>query len=410
VYSSTELITDSSFRCVSGDKTGNTFSLLECLRKNNIFYDISIVSDGNGGIMIRAYIESSTRYTITAGSILSVGGNYSSYVPKEPNKYVMLLNDGTSQICLEKHTIDDDISFNVTAPYEHLTFKDPISVRLLAYHVEANNIINEPIQNNQITVFPTTLTKFDYTSLSAYYYNSTGQKVNFLTHNFHRYYNYGEICALSVMSDKSDLRLVKKYYTVSGKYLGVDYSLNYKEHPHMRHDFYFELDLGGIESSTNKEVGYVEVVATYNGEEITNPIRYDITPKCNQNNEIFFVNELGGIDSFNFLGERTYKTKIKNQTTYFQNPTRRYSMVKELEMIGQKVNSVEHKLTSTILDEETARWLNELSKSKYPFILATNGGKFERIVVTDMDIDISDRENTFEVELTYKNGDNSIKL
>ena len=78
--------------------------------------------------------------------------------------------------------------------------------------------------------------------------------------------------------------------------------------------------------------------------------------------------------------------------------------------MAQKKNKVRHTLKSTILDTETSIWLNELSKSKYAFLFSTNGARFERIVVTDMTIDLSDRENTFEIELTYQNGDNNIAL
>lgn len=411
VYSPDELITDSSFRCI-GDKTANTFSFMECLRKNIIFYDITLVSDiPNVGMVIRAYLDSSTRYTIQASAILTVGGNYSSYVPKEPNKYVLLLNDGSSQVTLEKHTIDDDISFNVTAPFEHLSFKDPFGVKMVGYHVEANQIITENIANNQVTVFPTTLSKFDETNLMDYNYSFTGQKVNFLTHNFNRYYNYGEVCGLSLLTNKSGIGLVKQYYTVSGKYLGTDSDMLYSEvHPY-RKDFYFECDIQTVENTTNKQVGYVEVFATEGGAEITNRIRFNVVPKCNQNNEIFFVNELGGIDSFNFLGERVYESKINKQTTYFINPTRKYVGTRELECVNQKVNKVEHHLKSALIDVDTARWLNEMSKSKYPFLyVGENNIKFERIVITDMSIEISDRDNTFEIELTYQDGDNNIRI
>jgi hypothetical protein len=83
-------------------------------------------------------------------------------------------------------------------------------------------------------------------------------------------------------------------------------------------------------------------------------------------------------------------------------------MTKELELVAQKKNKAKHNLKSAIVDSATATWLNELSKSKYPYLFSTNGGKYERIVITDMSIDVSDRENTFEVELTYQNGDNNI--
>ena len=116
-YSPSEVISDSSFRS-NGDKTMATFSLLECLRKNPIFYDIELKSDTpNVGIIIVAKIDSSTRYEITVGSTITLGGTYSSWTPKEPNKFVLMENNGEKQIILEKYTMADDVSFNVTSPY-----------------------------------------------------------------------------------------------------------------------------------------------------------------------------------------------------------------------------------------------------------------------------------------------------
>ena len=79
-------------------------------------------------------------------------------------------------------------------------------------------------------------------------------------------------------------------------------------------------------------------------------------------------------------------------------------------MVAQKKNKVTHTLKSSIVDVDTARWLNELAKAKYVFLFTTSGARFERIVVTDMTIDLSDRENTFEIELSYQSGDTNIAL
>ena len=409
-YSSTESITDSSFR-VGANTTATTFALMECLRKNQIFFNIELYTNSGGGLYLRAYIESSTKYSITDNGSVGVGGNFSSYTPQEPNKFVLLENTGSEQITLEKYTYNEDVSFNVTAPFEHLSFKDPFQVKLMAYRVENNSIVPETIANNTVVVLPTTLNKFSDTNLMDFFTYQDGVKVNFLTNRYERSYNYGEKVGLSLLSNKTSVTLSKKYYTVSGKYLGEDSAVIYTENPWMRFDFYFSLDIDGIESSTNKQVGYVLVTAMSGGIELTNSIRYNVEAKCNQNNEIFFVNEVGGIDSFNFLGERVYNASIDDQTTYFRNPTGKWGKIKEIEIVGQKKNKVEHILKTTIVDSDTAIWLNEMNKSKYAFLFVNeNPTKFQKIVITDLDIEVTDRENTFEVEMTYQDSDANISI
>lgn len=395
-YGADEVISDSSFK-VSNNTVSTTFALMECLRKNPIFYDLEVYQNSGGGTYLRAYIDSSTKYEIKDYGSVGIGGTYSSWSPKEPNKFVLLENNGEKQIFLEKYTMADDVSFNVTAPYEHLSFKDPFEVRMMSYRIDDNVVYQNSIANSSVIVFPTTLSKFDDTDLSDY-------EGKFLTHNFKRTYNYDEVCALSVMANSASL--TKKYYTNSGVFLMQDSDILYMEQHNMRKDFYFKLNVQYVEGETNKQVGYVEV-SCGSGE----PVIYTVEAKCNQNNEIYFVNEIGGIDSFNFLGEREFNSKINSQTTYFMNPTRKYGTVKELEVIGQHINKVEHTLTTTIVDSDTALWLNEMQKSKYQFLYKTSGAtRFERIIITEMSIEVTDRNNIFEVEMTYQEGDNNISI
>lgn len=411
-YDPDKTITDSSFKWHVGDAAANSFAFVETLKKNPIFYDITLITEiPNVGMIIRASIDSSTRYSITSTNGVEIGGTYSSYVPKEPNKFVLMLSGQDRQLSLEKFTMAEDVSFNVTAPFQHLSFKDPFQLKMLSYHVDNNAIYQDAITNNVVTVLPTTLSKFDDTDLTEYKYLYDWKKIDFLTRNFRRYYNYGEVCALSLLSENSNVSILKRYYTVSGKYIGQDTDVIHSERNVIRWDFYFECNIAAIEAQTNRQVGYVEVVGVYNGIEITNPVRYNVVPKCNQNNVIFFVNELGGIDSFNFLGEKTVEYGIDDQNTYFINNTRNFVGTREIEAVGQKRNEVSTTLKSAIIDSATATWLNELSKSKYAFLFVNEGSiLYERIVVTEFDIDVSDRENTFELELTYQRGDANIRL
>ena len=395
-YGINEVISDSSFS-VGSNTVSTTFALMECLRKNPIFYDLEIYQNSGGGTYLRAYIDSSTKYEIKDYGSVGVSGTYSSWTPKEPNKFVLMENNGEKQILLEKYTMANDVSFNVTAPYEHLSFKDPFQVKMMAYKVVDNQIYQESIANNSVYVFPTTLSKFDDTYIGDF-------EGEFLTRNHQRSYNYDEVCALSVMSD--DASITKKYYSNSGKFLMQDSDVLYKERHEKRTDLYFKFNVQYVEGETNRQVGYVEV-SCGKGDDVV----YKVEAKCNANNEIFFVNELGGIDSFNFLGERDHDSKIQNQTTYFINPTRRYVITKELEVVGQKVNKVEHTLTTSIVDMYTALWLDEMKKSKYHFLYKAQGStRFERIVVTEMNVDVNDRENTFEIQLTYQDGDNNLSI
>lgn len=397
-YSPSEVISDSSFR-TAGDKNMATLALLECLKKNVIFYDIEIINDTPVGIGIKARIDSSTKYEVKSGPTVVVGGTYSSWTAKEPNKFVLMENNGEKQISLEKYTMAEDVSFNVTAPYEHLSFKYPFQVKMMAYHIDNNLIVQDGIANSTVVVFPTTLTKFDDTDLGDYMDNG------FLTHNLTRPYNYGEVCALSVMTSGNPT-ITKKYYTNSGVFLTQDGDILLTESKNGRKDFYFKCNVQYVESQTNKQVGYVEV-SCGSGQ----PVIYTVEAKCNENHEIFFVNEIGGIDSFNFLGEKEYDSKINKQSTYFINPTRKYTTTKELEVIGQHINKVEHTLKTTIVDSNTAIWLNEMQKSKYQFLYFVEGNtRFERIIINEMNISVSDRNNTFEVELTFQRGDNNIAL
>jgi hypothetical protein len=406
-------LTNSSFS-TTGDEVQFALNLMECLRMNSIFIDIALVNNNNR-YTVRAYIETSTKYEIKSSDETSctIGGNYSSYNVKYPNKFVMMLwTSEYGNITMEKYSTSEDVSFNITSPFIHMSLKTPTQAKIMAYRVSNGVTQLENITNNVITILPTTLSKFQSIDYDLYFmYNEINNKVKFLTNNFNRVYNYGEKVSLSILTDSSNVSLIKKYYTNSGVFLDEDSDIELTERNNIRTDFYFSFDLDSVEQRNGSQVGYIEVIAKNNGVEVSEPVRYNVIPKCNENHEIFFVDEIGGIDSFNFLGEYIFKSSIDEHSTYIINPTRPFADTLELEHDKQKRNNITKTLTSTIIDSDTAYWLNELSKSKYVFkYFGNNMHKFMVIIVDDIDIQISDREKTFEIAMKYHDGDNAISI
>lgn len=409
-------ITNSTFN-TTGDQIQMALSLMECLKLNSIFNNVQLNIDREGSVSVFAYIESSTQYKISiwpsSDKSVGISGTYANYGARKPNKFVLMENAGDlGNITMQKYSTAGDVSFNVTSPFTHMARKTPIRVNLMAYKV-ANNVSSlEPITNNTIYVLPTTLSKFQTVNYADYMmYNSLNNKVKFLTNLSNKHYNYGEKVGLSLLTDSNNAGVIKKYYSNSGQFLESNTDVEYVDRNEMRTDFYLSFDLDGVEKRNSIQVGFVDVIGMNGGVEVTEPVRYNVIPKCNENHEVFFVNEIGGIDSFNFLGEYIYDSKINSLTTYMINPTRPFEDTLELEHNQHKRNEVTKTLTTTIINGDTAKWLNELSKSKYTFkYLGPDNPKFKMLIVDTMNIQVSDRNSTFEITLEYHDADNTVNI
>lgn len=384
-----------------------TLNLMECLKMNSIFFNFTMVDAST----IKCNIDTSISYQIAVeGTGLTIGGTYSTYEALSPNKMVMMLqgniDSNTTNITMEKYNNNPTISFNVTSPFKYSTSNKPISVNITAYQMYDSKASLVTVPYPSAIIMPTTLTKFQSVNYDEYHYTG-GTKVNFLTNNLNRYYNYDEWVGLSILSDVDVVGLKKSYYTNSGVFLDTRYVSNKVEKNGIRYDIYDTFDLLEIEAIYNKQVGYILVYGWDGSKEITNPIRYDIIPKCKGNNEIFFLNEIGGIDSFNFTNTKTIDRKIDDQSTFFVNQIRPYDDVYEMEYTKQKRNEITYTLTTHQINRETAEWLNELNKSKYIYLF--NGLErptYTIIIVDKFDIKTNSSDKEFELELEYHISDN----
>ena len=415
VGSSTSVISSDSFN-TSGVAQLN---LLECLKLNSIFFNLQMENAST----IKANIDTSIEYSITvSGSGVSVGGTYSSYKALSPNKMVVMLQGeidaNTSNITMEKYNNNPTISFNITSPFKYTSMKNPLDIAITAYQVYDSKASMVTVPYAKATIMPTTLHKFQTVDYDKYLYSGSTKK-HFLTTNEKRTYNYGEWVGLSFLSSVSIASpcLKKSFYTNSGVFLQNSWTTQLID-AHgvetIRYDIYDTFELGNIESINDKQVGYVLVYMVDgigSNTELSEPIRFDIYPKCDGNNEVFFLNELGGIDSFNFTNTKTVERKIDDQSTYFINPIKNYTDRYELQYSKQKRNEITYTLSTHQIDVSTARWLNELNKSKYTFLfLGMQSPRFKTIIIDEFDIETNTSDDEFELELKYHESDNEVNI
>lgn len=403
VGSPTSVISSTSFKT-----TGVVaLNLLECLKKNSIFYDVRLQAANT----IIAGIDSSISYSITvSGNGITVGGTYSSYNAVSINKMVVLMqgeiDNNTSSITMEKYNDTSSISFNVTSPFSQMGGKAPITVGITAYQVYNNESSIVTVPYSEATILPTTLSKFQSVDYDDYVYE--GNKVHWLTNNEERYYNYGEHYGLSLLCN-TIVGIKKNYYTNSGMFLESDTTFEYRERNGIRYDFYDTLDISGVESRYHHQVGYVLVYGVIGSLEITYPVRFNVRPRCKENNELFFVNEIGGIDSFNFTNTKTIERKIDDLSTYKMNPIRPWGDIYEIQHVKGKNNKITKILSTNQLNKDTAEWLNELNKSRYVFkYLGVSNPRFMVVIVDKFDIETNSDTNEFELELEYHDSDNDV--
>ena len=405
-------VTSTSFN-TSGDRFSLMFSLCECLKQNPFTYNVVIYNTQT----VKCGLDSSRKWNITS-TRFTVGGNFSNYNPYAVNKWVLNIRgniaDGIGEFSMAKYNDTPEISFNVTSPFQYITFKNPIQVALTAYSLIGNTTRVEPITNNSLIIMPTTLTKFENVDYNEYFCSMANYEVKKpLTRNLKRSCNYGELIGISILTDRGDssVTLTKRYYTNSGVFLTSATGYLKRYYTNQRMDFYDRLDIEGVEASSNRQVGYVEVTVSVNGHDITSPVVYEVVPRCENTDTLFFINAIGGVDSFNFLGGTDVETAIDELTTYFKNPKRPYTTVYELEHVKQKSMDESHIAKTHSIDRDIAEWLRELQRSRYVFKFdPTDSVPFKMVIVSEFNISLPSDETKFRLECKYRYADSAINV
>lgn len=392
-----------------------TYSLLECLKQLSIVYDTIPV----GNNQVRAGMDTSRKWKVTSDKI-TVGGTYQSYNIESINKWVIMgvgeIDKETSNFTLEKYNNSEEVSFNVSQPFQLIASRYPFKMDLSAYLVNNNRIEKQTINNSTITVLPTTMSKFSYIDYDNDYLieKAGNEKKRFLTTSTTKNYNYDEWIGLSVLTDynMSEITLLKKYYTNSGMFLTSYNTVMRKDSHNDRVDFYDTFNINQVENAYNHQVGYIDVVcATTTGKELTETLRYYVQPSCETNDTFYFINSIGGLDSYSFTGKKEEEIKIDDNVTYKKNPTRPYTDVYELEYVRQKTMEHTYTSTSSMIDKAMALWLEELATSKYVFKYNHyDKVKDTMVIIDDLDIEVASDEKYYEIKAEWRYADSNIAV
>jgi hypothetical protein len=412
---STGTITQNSF--ITKNNTIETgLSLVECLKKNPLFFGFKTPKIlANNDLVIECFIEMNNSYSLISSDTnvveISTSGDSFNII-----KYIIDMNITTrfttSNLTLEKYSVDNEISFNLTSPFSTISEKYPIHINLFGYKTDGTSINLINLNVNEFDVLPTTLHKFDYVDFYGEYFKDKDVPdiKLFLSNNFNRSLNYGEMISFSFLSDDPNLSILARFYTNSGRFLKSQNEYLAKDFNYVRSDFYIIPQIEEVERQYNTQVGYILYNIVDSAQNIlSNNLRFDVIPNCNENKVFYFVNELGGIDSFNFLGELKTDYSISDQITFNSTPTRPFTNNKVIERVNSKAQEINYIIKTTLINKETAEWLNELNKSKYVFFM-DNEKNETRIIVDKFDIEISNETKQYELTMTYHISDNRQKI
>jgi hypothetical protein len=305
---------------------------------------------------------------------------------------------------LSKYHYTSSIKFNLSDPFNNITFFEPKTLSLYSYTITDSVVTTNAVMNT-ISILPTTLNLHEWVVYDDYTLTSGELTLkNILTNRRNSYYNYNEEIILSVLAQSQlTLSINVKFYTGSGVFITSITPSLITRYVRPRFDIRFTPDLLTTELAYNNEIGYFTVEVLQGATVKTRPLKFIVNPKCVTNNVFYFVNKIGGLDSFNFLKEESMKSSIDNQVTYIKNIE--FNGINEGEYVHSKSYFQKFTAETTLLDKEQAEYITELAKSKYVYKYVDN---IKTIVIIDKcDVNIN-TDNGYNISIEYHYSDSKV--
>lgn len=293
---------------------------------------------------------------------------------------------------------DEEVTFNTRNLLSNMNLtKNLISKPIITSQlIVESNVGSEVILDTQelgsiiwLPNNPNELYNFDY---SDYYVENGDREQKFLTLSPKTKYKKGGIFGFSFLTTTTNpssykLKISKKnwnknflgssVYTYSQLSLGID-GVGFADFDSNRLDFYISLP--------DSDVRFMDV-EVYNGsKKVSETKTIELYNSCNNFDTIFFLNKIGGIDSFErFSGiERT--KEISDNQTYYGN-------YKGVRNTAYKVSSYSTTYKTELMNNEECEWLFDLGQSYYTFFTNMTTKTFTPFIITKIQ------------DFTYSTGD-----
>lgn len=208
-----------------------------------------------------------------------------------------------------------------------------------------------------------------------------------------QYFNF--ILADSNRQTNHQIGITYRIYTQTKKFIA-----EYKTSPQGKKMFVvnsLKLDMDHY-IEQHPKAGYIEVYLTIAGISKSEPLSFKIQPSyLHKVNDFAFLNSLGGWNSFNFGGD-TKNDFRSSSDTIFKTQTPDYNLSSQLEAVNNKDIKEHFTVKTTPIDRITLEWLKEMSASIAVYELSSK----RYIIVDELQIRPSSKDELFEVEMKYK--------
>lgn len=301
---------------------------------------------------------------------------------------------------------DEEVSFNTRTLLNNMNLtnaiatKPVVSRQFVTEGVIGSEVVFDSQQVNDIIWLPNNpneVYNFDYSP----YYKSSGQELQkFLTLSPETKYKKGSVFAISYLTPSfspNSLNVEVVYKDWSGKKISSStYSygelaiglpgVGFVDYSNRRLDLYYTLPDG--------DAVFVDFTI-YDGSRIISETKeIELYSSCNNFEPIFFLNKIGGIDSFERFAKEDRGKSLDETKTY-------YSSQKGKRNTAYRLSKYSTTFETELLTNSECEWAFDLAQSYYTYRVSMFTKEFKPLIITEIsDFSYTKGENGKSIKIT----------